>query len=227
MAPSANQLSSAAPSGSCDLRRRPRASSPGARASRGPRRGRRPAPRAAPWRVPGGRGRRRGRARCTSSIRAGDVSPHSGSTSLSRPSLSRVTHTTGCSRRWMVSWRPAIALAIESTRNGMSSLTMPIRIRRRPASPPVDSIASATSPLRRRTATPARNSAASRSPSRVKPLVSPGSAWPGQRLAQCLDQRLGQARMDRHLTNLLRRQPRWPRAIDARLAGGQGLVGRS
>ena len=40
----------------------------------------------------------------------------------------------------MVSWRDAIALATESTRNGMSSLTMPIRIRRLPASPPVDSI---------------------------------------------------------------------------------------
>ena len=38
----------------------------------------------------------------------------------------------------MVSWRRAMALATESTRNGMSSLTMPMRIRRLPASPPVD-----------------------------------------------------------------------------------------
>ena len=46
----------------------------------------------------------------------------------------------------MVSCRAAIALATESTRNGMSSLTMPIRIRRLPASPPVDSIVSPSSP---------------------------------------------------------------------------------
>ena len=53
----------------------------------------------------GGRGRRRGRARCTSSIRAGSLSSHSGSTAVSLPSSSRSTQTTGWSRRWMVSWR--------------------------------------------------------------------------------------------------------------------------
>src|SRR2546423_14695666 len=71
-----------------------------------------------------------------------------------------------------------MALATESTRNGMSSLTMPMRMRRLPASPPVDSINSASSPGLRVAASSARNSAASRSVSRVKPWVSPGSAFP-------------------------------------------------
>ncbi len=104
------------------------------------------------------------------------LSSHSGTSSRSRPWSSRVTQTTGWSSRWMVSCRAAIALPTESTRKGMSSLTMAIRIRRRPASPPVDSMRMATSPLRRRAATSARNSAASRSASRESPCVSPGNA---------------------------------------------------
>ena len=59
----------------------------------------------------------------------------------------------------------------------MSSLTMAMRIRRLPASPPVDWIDSASSPRRRLPATSARNSAASCSPSRDRPWVSPGRAF--------------------------------------------------
>src|SRR5207248_241975 len=78
----------------------------------------------------------------------------------------------------MVSCREAIALATESTRNGMSSLTMPMRMRRLPASPPMDSIERASSPGLRLAASAARNSAAARSASRVRPWVSPGIAFP-------------------------------------------------
>ena len=109
-------------------------------------RGRRRARAAGRRRAPAGRARRRGRARGTSSIRGGSCRRTAARPRCSSPSSSRSTQTTGWSRRWMVSWRAAIALATESTRNGMSSLTMPMRIRRLPASPPVDSIASASSP---------------------------------------------------------------------------------
>src|SRR4051794_36922990 len=78
----------------------------------------------------------------------------------------------------MVSCLAATAFATESTRNGMSSLMIAMRMRLRPASPPVDSILRPRSPGRRVPATWVMNSAASRSASRERPWVSPGSACP-------------------------------------------------
>ena len=120
------------------------------------------------------------------------LSPHSASTSLKLALVvaRRRRRPGGAGGGWSAG-APAIALATESTRNGMSSLTMPMRIRRLPASPPVDSIASASSPRLRLAATSARNSAASRSASRRQALGFAGKRISGQRLANRLDQRLG------------------------------------
>jgi hypothetical protein len=59
----------------------------------------------------------------------------------------------------------------------MSSLIVTSRILRRPASPPVDSILIAVVLAGRTAAADAMNSAAFRSCSRSRPLVSPGSAF--------------------------------------------------
>ncbi len=129
------------------------------------------------------------------------LSSHSGSSSLSMPSVvaRRRRPPGGAGGGWSAGGA-AMALAIESTRNGMSSLTMPIRIRRRPASPPVDSIASATSPLAPAHGDPGEEVGRLALVLAGEALGFAGQCVAGQRLAQCLDQRLGQARMDRHDT---------------------------
>ena len=105
----------------------------------------------------------------------------------------------------MVSWRAAMALATESTRNGISSLTMPIRIRRLPASPPIDWISSVSSARRGAFGSDFgeefRGLPLGLS---TKPMGLAGQGISGQRLSNRLDQRRVQARVGRHEKIVLR-----------------------
>ena len=103
-------------------------------------------------------------------------SVRAGQRSVRRPSLSRRTATIGCSRRCTASPRAASAAATESTRKGMSSLTIASRIRRRPPSLPTDSSAKLGLFGARRAAACATKAAAAWRSSSLKPSVSPGSA---------------------------------------------------
>ena len=92
----------------------------------------------------------------------------------------------------------AIALATESTRNGMSSLTMPMRIRRCPASPPVDWMATSSSPGLRRAADLGEELGRFALGFSRQAMGLAGQGVARQRLANGLDQRLRQARMGSH-----------------------------
>ncbi len=124
---------------------------------------------------------------CTSSCRAREsarstsrymidsrfLSGQIGSMPVTTPLASRSTQTTGCSSRWMIRPRPEMALATESTRNGMSSLTMQIRIIRARTLPPIDSSRTSAIPGGRRCAVAATNRAASRQSPSSNPSISP------------------------------------------------------
>ena len=124
--------------------------------------------------------------------------------------------------------RAAIALATESTRNGMSSLTTARRIRRWPASPPLEVSWIATSPGLRRAAVAATNAAAS-SCSVADEAVEFARQGVGiERVAQQADDAFVRARIGSHGFNRVAKGHR-ARAIDPASGlrqGGCALVFR-
>jgi hypothetical protein len=134
---SRNQRSSAAPSPSGSVARH-RASAPAGAANPPRRRARR--------QIGGQRGLQRAALARVDAVgldidhRFGPFAARPGGSAVSRPRRRGVTDSTGWSRRWISMPCAAIVAAIESTRKGMSSLTIARRMRRCTPSPPCDSM---------------------------------------------------------------------------------------